>query len=77
MITANILVRHIYDDIIPNDYISVIVDYFNIENASDDDKIQIIFGLYQGLIKYKGVTADLLHKCSITNRLDELINKKI
>ena len=75
MTTANTLVRHIYDDIIPYDYISVIADYFNIENTSDD-KIQIIFGLYQGLVKFKGVTEELLHKCCITNRLDELINKK-
>lgn len=54
----------------------VIADYFGIHNAIDDNKYSIIYGIYEGLIKYKGISKDLLENCYITNRLDELIHKK-
>jgi hypothetical protein len=54
----------------------VITDYFGIHNAIDDNKYSIIYGIYEGLIKYKGISKDLLENCYMTNRLDELINKK-
>jgi hypothetical protein len=55
---------------------AVIHDYFGIHNAIDDNKYSIIYGIYAGLIKYKGISKDLLENCYMTNRLDELIHKK-
>ena len=36
----------------------------------------IIYGVYQGLLKYKFVSLELLTNCFLTNRLDELIHIK-
>lgn len=55
--------------------ISVIHDYFGIANL-DSTKICIIYGVYQGLIKQKGISKQLIEQCFINNRLDELIHKK-
>ena len=52
----------------------VFFDYFN--SKFTDEEIGIVFGIYQGLVKYKGVDEQLLHKCFMANRLDELIHKK-
>jgi hypothetical protein len=56
---------------------AVLVDYFgqpgrNLEEAN----MMIIMGVYEGLIKYKGVWVNLLKECYMANRLDELIHKK-
>jgi len=61
------------DDIIPS---PVIADYFGFHNSSDDNKYSIIYGVYQGLIKCKGIPKQMLENCFMTNRLDELIHKK-
>ena len=52
----------------------VFFDYFNFKFT--DEEIGIVFGIYQGLVKYRGVDEQLLHKCFMANRLDELIHKK-
>jgi len=52
----------------------VLVDYFG-DNIGNDETINIIMGVYKGL-RLKGVSAELLHKCFMANRLDELIHKK-
>ena len=41
----------------------------------NDEIIGLISGVYKGLY-YKGVTAELFHKCFLANKLDELIHKK-
>lgn len=51
----------------------VFADYFGVEN---DNHYGIIYGIYKGLIKYKGVSKQLIENCFLTNRLDELIHKK-
>ena len=38
---------------------SVYADYFNFKFI--DEEIGIVFGIYQGLVKYKGVDEQLLH----------------
>lgn len=51
-----------------------IIDYFGKTFKNTD--YSMLYGLYQGLINYKGISNDLLYNCFITNRLDELIHKK-
>ena len=61
-------------DLLPTN-ISTLVDYFGIDNVTDKEIFMIIFGIYQGLIKFKGVSENLLHKCCLSGRLNELIHK--
>ncbi len=56
--------------------IAVIVDYYGISYIDSEETLLLIDSLYSGLIKYKGVTANLLHKCFLSGKLDELIHKK-
>lgn len=70
--TVDLLFETILNDTIIHP--AVIVDYFGIHNS--DDNYSTIFGIYEGLIKYKGVSKVLLENCYKTNRLDELIHKK-
>lgn len=56
--------------------LSVLHDYFGIDNLNNSDNINIIYGIYAGLIKYKSVNKELFENCFITNRLDELIHVK-
>ena len=67
------LVDCAYRDCLPSD-IPTIIDYFG--DFTDKKTLPLLFGVYQGLIKYKNVTSDLLHMCFLSNRLDELIHKK-
>lgn len=60
-------------DMIPG--ISVLRDYWG-ENIQNEEIIRLIYGVYKGLYLWKGVTADLFHKCFTANKLDELIHKK-
>ena len=53
---------------------AAITDYFGDQN--EDIHFNTIYGIYGGLIKYKGVSKLLLENCFKTNRLDELIHKK-
>jgi hypothetical protein len=59
-------------DELPRD-LPTLADYFDLE---DEAKACIILGVYEGLVKYRGVDADLLHNCLLTGRLNELIHKK-
>jgi len=67
----------LFDAILKGDNIEtpVFCDYFGFQN-NNDDNYTIIYGLYTGLIKYKGIGKKLIENCYITNRLDELIHKK-
>jgi len=55
---------------------TVLHDFFGKTNIENDDNINIIFGIYIDLIKSKGISVNLLNKCFLSNRLDELIHKK-
>ena len=55
---------------------AIMVDYFGYHNIFDKEKVEIIFGVYQGLVNFKGVQWKLLHACFIKNKLDELIHAK-
>ncbi len=57
--------------------VPVLADYFGRPLPNWEDKnVLTIMGVYEGLIKYKGVSEELLYQCYICNRLDELIHKK-
>lgn len=56
------------------DHPAVIVDFFG-KNVGDDH-FNIIYGLYEDLVKNKGVTKEILYECFIGNQLDELIHTK-
>jgi len=51
---------------------SVFFDYFNSKFTGEE--IGIVYGIYHGLVIDKGVDEQLLHKCFMANRLDELID---
>ena len=51
-------------------------DYFGYSNICNPANLQIIYGIYSGLIKTKGVTKAMFENCFFTNRLDELIHTK-
>jgi hypothetical protein len=56
--------------------IFVLACYFGINNIADEEKKMILLGVYQGLVKCKGVRAELLSQCCLSGRLDELIERK-
>jgi hypothetical protein len=71
--SADILVQSINDDLMN----------FDDNTASDfgfsnlEPKLQgMLFGVYHIMVKRKNVDAELLRKCFISGRLDELIDKK-
>ena len=71
--TSDILVECCMRDEIPP--LPVLADYFG-DIYNDDDKVNIVFGVYVGLVKYKNVGSDLLHNCFLSNRLNELMQQK-
>lgn len=62
-------------DLLFNDeiVIPVIYDYFGIHNTKN---IDIIHGVYEGLIKYMGVSKEIIYNAYKTNKLDKLIHEK-
>jgi len=72
MSTSELLVNYCYNSQIPEET-SVIADYFGFHNL---EYINLILNIYQGLVKYKGVSADELHKALKTKKLNELIHAK-
>ena len=71
--TAKELVTCCLRDEFPSS-LPVIVDYFG--KNLDNERFTILFGVYQGLVIRKGVDENMLHKCLLANRLDELIHNK-
>ncbi len=49
----------------------VIADYFGLDNI---DNLDIILGLYQGIIKIQGMVKCTVEKAYKTNQLDKLIH---
>jgi hypothetical protein len=74
--TIDLLFDNIFNDTIHDLHPCIICDYFGFENIKYDDNIDIIYGIYEGLIKIKGISKKLIENCFFTNRLDELIHKK-
>ena len=70
--TAKMLAQCCYNDVFPP--LPVLVDFFG--NARSEEEISIVLGLYQVLLKKKGVTVELLENCFKTNRLNELAHAK-
>jgi hypothetical protein len=62
------------DDRLQDWHPAIEFDFFGI--SYDNKNFEIMYGIYSGLIKFKGVSRELLYNCYITNRLDELIHKK-
>ena len=54
----------------------VLIDYFgNALSSGEEEDINIVFGVYQSIVK-SGVSADLLHNCLLSDRLNELVHAK-
>ena len=54
--------------------VPVIADYFGWENISNYENLSVILGLYQGMIKIKGMNKDIVEKAYKNNELDKLIH---
>jgi hypothetical protein len=74
MRTSDILIRCVYQDILPPP--NVLADYFGFTNLMSKDNLTIIFGLYSGLIKYELVTSNELDTHCRNNTLDNFIREK-
>jgi hypothetical protein len=74
--TIDLLFDNIFNDTIYDLHPAVICDYFGVENIKYNNNIDIIYGIYEGLIKMKGISKKIIENCFFTNRLDELIHKK-
>jgi hypothetical protein len=70
--TSSILVQNCWDDLLPN-HPAVICDYFGFQN---EEHMTTIFGVYQGLVKYRGVTAKDLHMALKKKQLTKFIHDK-
>ena len=69
--TADTLIDCCFGDLLPT--IPVMADYFG--NAMGNLETEcIVLGLYQGLVKRHGVTAEVLHIHFLNSRLDELVH---
>ena len=67
--TIDDLVKCCMLDLMPT--MPVIADYFGFDNFED---LSIILGLYQGMIKIKGMDKDIIENLFKKNRLDKLIH---
>ncbi len=67
--TIDDLIKCCMLDIMPP--LPVIADYFGLDNI---DNVDIILGLYQGMIKIKGMDKSTVEKAYKTNQLDKLIH---
>lgn len=72
MISSQTLVKNCIDDELP-DSPAVICDYFGMFNTSKL-KMDIIFGVYQEMVLHEQITAKILHKALLMNKLNKLIH---
>jgi predicted nucleic-acid-binding Zn-ribbon protein len=70
--TIDILYECCMMDVIPP--VSVIHDYFNINNNNNDDNLSMILGLYQGMFKCRNMKKSTVEKAFKKNELDKLIH---
>ena len=71
---SDILYKCCMRDELPQD-IPTLADYFGTA-AFDEPEELIVLGVYEGMVKSRGVDSDLLHNCLLTGRLNELVHKK-
>ncbi len=69
--TIDLLAQSCMTDLLPP--VPVIADCFGWENVSNDENLSVILGLYQGMIKMKGMNKDIVGKAYKKNELDKLI----
>ena len=75
MRTSDRLVEYCMLDMLPEDF-PVLVDFFGVMwNDGSEDDLCTILGLYQGLVKQRGVTADDLHDACLGDKVEELIHR--
>ena len=67
--TIDLLVESCMTDLLPP--VPVIADYFGLNNI---DNLSIILGLYQGMIKIKGMDKSIIEKAFKKKELDKLIH---
>lgn len=70
--SSAILVQNCWDDLLPN-HPAVICDYFGFDNIKH---MTTIFGVYQGIVKYRDVTANDLHMALKRGQLTQFIHDK-
>jgi hypothetical protein len=58
--TIDLLVESCMTDLFPP--VPVIADYFGWENVGNDENLSVILGLYQDMIKIKGMNKDIVEK---------------
>ena len=68
--TATMLYKTCLRDKMPS--LPEITDYFGTARTEKD--IVTVLGIYQSLVKMKGVKAPLLANCFLSNRLNELVH---
>ncbi len=77
--TSDTLVNYVNDDggqEVSQLSFAVIIDYYGVENVVSSETCSLINSIYSNLILSRGVTSQLLNKCFLSSRLDELIHKK-
>ena len=67
--TIDYLLKCCMLDIIPP--VPVVADYFGLDNT---DNLDVILGIYQGMLKIKGMDKSIVEKAFKTNQLDKLIH---
>ena len=67
--TAQELYNCCFEDIMPS--LPVITDFFG---DTPEEHLYIVFGVYQGLVKRKGISVELLFHCYLSDRLTELVH---
>ena len=72
-LNSEILVHSCIQDIFPD--FPTMVDFFG-DAFGDDERENVVLGVYQGLVTNKGVTAEMLHNCLQSNRLTKLVHAK-
>ena len=72
MRTSDLLVNYCLNYTIPSEP-AIICDFFGFHIIENMD---IIFGIYQGLIKHKGITSNELNKAFKNQKLNQLIHAK-
>ena len=73
MTTSSLLVKYCFDDIIPQE-LSVLCDYFGLNNMYNYKKVETIFGVYQGMVKLMEISAEELHQALVNDKLNEFIH---
>jgi hypothetical protein len=66
------LVKACIEDIFPP--LPAIADYFGFDNAANDENLSFILGLYQYMIKLRGMNKNIIEEAFHKNQLDKLIH---